>query len=52
MVRSLQHNTGEALAMLGRAIQLTPDLRSKAANDPAFAPLRGNPQFQQLILSP
>jgi tetratricopeptide (TPR) repeat protein len=52
MVRSLQHNTGEAIAMLQRAIQLMPDLRGKAATDPAFTPLHGNPQFQQLTTSP
>jgi tetratricopeptide (TPR) repeat protein len=52
MVRSLQRNTGDAVAMLARAIQLMPDLRGKAATDPAFTPLRGNPQFQQLIAPP
>jgi tetratricopeptide (TPR) repeat protein len=52
MVRSMQHNTDEAIAMLQRAVQLMPDLRGKAATDPAFAPLRGNPQFQQIITSP
>jgi predicted Zn-dependent protease len=51
MVRSLQHNGPEAIAMLQRAIQLMPDLRAKAANDQAFTPLRGNPQFQQLVTS-
>lgn len=49
MVRSMQHNTGEAINLLQRAIQLVPDLRGKAATDQAFAPLHGNPQFQQLI---
>jgi tetratricopeptide (TPR) repeat protein len=52
MVRSLQQKTTEAISMLQRAIQLMPDLRSKAATDPAFTPLRGNQQFQQLIGSP
>jgi tetratricopeptide (TPR) repeat protein len=52
MVRSSQHSTGEAIAMLSKAIQLMPNLRSRAASDPVFTPLRGNPQFQQLITSP
>jgi tetratricopeptide (TPR) repeat protein len=52
MVRcSVQHNAGEAIAMLQRAIQLMPDLRGNAATDPAFTPLHGNPQFQQLTTS-
>lgn len=51
MVRSMQRNTGEALAMLERAIQLMPDLRGKAATDPAFTFLHGNPQFQQITTS-
>jgi tetratricopeptide (TPR) repeat protein len=52
MVRSMQHNADEAMAMLLRAVQLMPDLRAKAATDPAFAPMRGNPQYQQFITSP
>ncbi|HTS17470.1 MAG TPA: DUF2723 domain-containing protein [Verrucomicrobiae bacterium] len=52
MVRSVQHNINESLAMLRRAIQLMPDLRNKAASDQAFMPLRNNPQFQQLVNSP
>ena len=52
MVRSMQHNNGEAIALLQRAFQLMPGLRAKATNDPAFAPLRGNPQFEQLVTSP
>jgi tetratricopeptide (TPR) repeat protein len=52
MVRSMQHNAGEAIALLRQAIQLVPSLRAKATNDAAFAPLRGNPQFEQLVTSP
>jgi predicted Zn-dependent protease len=49
MVRSMQRKTTEALTMLGRAVQLMPDLRGKAATDQAFGPLHGNQQFQQII---
>ncbi len=52
MVRSMQNNAGEAIAMLQRALQLMPDLRARATNEPAFEPIRGNPQFQQLMASP
>jgi predicted Zn-dependent protease len=51
MVRSLQHNTGEAMAMLARAIQLAPNLRGKAVTEQAFTPLHGIQQFQQLVTS-
>jgi tetratricopeptide (TPR) repeat protein/uncharacterized membrane protein YhaH (DUF805 family) len=52
MVRSMQRNTGEAIAMLQHAIQLMPALRARATNEPAFGPMRGNPQFEQLVASP
>ena len=51
MIRAAQNNVTEALPMLARAIELTPEFRAKAATEQVFGGLRGNPQFQQLINS-
>jgi hypothetical protein len=52
MIRASQNNVTEALPMLAKAIQVTPEFRAKAATEQVFGNLRGNPQFQQLINSP
>jgi tetratricopeptide (TPR) repeat protein len=52
MIRASQNNVTEALPMLAKAIQMTPEFRAKAATEQVFGNLRGNPQFQQLINSP
>ncbi len=49
MMRTMQNKPGEALPLLEKAIQLAPQLRTQAANEQQFAPLRGNPEFQRIV---
>jgi predicted Zn-dependent protease len=52
MIRASQNNAAEALTMLEKAIQRTPQLRAKATTEQVFGNLRGDPRFQQLVNSP
>ena len=52
MIFASQTNVAEAVPMLAKAIQITPDFRARAATEQVFGSLRGNPQFEQLIKSP
>jgi hypothetical protein len=40
-----------ALQSLGRALELQPNLRVRAQHDPDFAPLRNEPEYEQLIFA-
>ena len=46
---SLAGRHGDALAHLGRALELDPELRPAAALDRDFAPLAGDPTFTRLV---
>jgi len=51
MIRAAQNNASEALTMLAKSIQVTPEFRAKAAADQIFVNLRNYPQFQRLVNS-
>jgi tetratricopeptide (TPR) repeat protein len=51
MIRAMQNNAAEAIPALERALQLAPQLRAKVASEQPFNNLRGNPRFQQLMLT-
>ena len=40
-----------ALQSLGRALELQPNLRVRAQHDPDLAPLRNEPEYEQLIFA-
>ncbi len=48
---SLAGNTARRRSRaLGRALELDPDLRTLVADEPDFNQLRGNPEFERLVL--
>jgi tetratricopeptide (TPR) repeat protein len=47
---SLAANVSRALASLSTALDLDPDLRTLIADEPDFNQLRGNPDFERLVL--
>jgi tetratricopeptide (TPR) repeat protein len=47
---SLAGNTAKALRALASALELDPELRSLVANEADFNQLRGNPDFERLVL--
>ena len=50
-IRAGQERTEEALDLLSRALQASPELADMARREEAFVPLRENPRFRQLVLS-
>ncbi len=46
---SLANNPGKALASLGTALALAPDIRSMIADESDFESIRGNPEFERLV---
>jgi tetratricopeptide (TPR) repeat protein len=47
---SLAANPGRAMEELRMALELEPDLRNRLADEPDFLLLRGNPEFDQLLM--
>jgi Flp pilus assembly protein TadD len=47
---SLAGNVAKALAELTEALRLEPDLRTRVADEPDFQRLRGNPEFERLVM--
>ena len=49
---SLAGNTAKALDALSTALELDPELRSLIADESDFDQLRGNPEFDRLVMGP
>ncbi|MGP0068131.1 MAG: TPR end-of-group domain-containing protein [Isosphaeraceae bacterium] len=49
---SLAGNTAKAVDALSSALELDPDLRPRIAEESDFDQLRGNPEFDRLVLGP
>lgn len=49
LIRTAQNNAAEAIPLLEKALELTPQLRKQATEDQRFNSLRNNPEFQKLI---
>jgi len=50
VIRLANENTAGSLTALGKALALNPKLRKQAAEDNDLAALRGNPEFETLIV--